>query len=110
MNFNLANWEEHPTDNRYFIFRFVKEPQAKHFEELLKKNELPFEMHREEEFELFAVNRSDFDKARKLNYLVMAAHREPMIANAYLRYGLVLLVLVAVTIAIIGYYRNTAIG
>lgn len=103
-SFNMTNWEEHPRDNRYFVFRFSKMEQARRFAEMLTEKGIEYQAHEEEEMKRFAVSRADFDQARKLNYLVMAEHREPMIANAVLRWGLVLIVLAAVTIAIIGHF------
>ena len=109
-SFNLTNWEEHPTDNRYFIFRFNKEDRAARFKELLGKEGIEFRSHEEDGLLLFAVAREDFDKARKMNYLVMAENREPMIANSYLRWGFVLFILAAVTISLIGHCNKKVVG
>lgn len=112
-SFNLANWEEHPTDNRYYVFRFNKQHLADRFAQLLHENGLEIKRHEEEGLYLFAVHSNNFDQARKLNYLVMAEQRQPMIGNAYLRWALVLLVLAFVTIALIGHCNgkaNSAIG
>ena len=102
-SFNLANWEEHPTDSRYFIFRFNKIEFAKNFEERLRTESVKYNSHEEDDQHMFAIGSNDFEKARKLNYLVMAEHREPMISNGFLRWSLVLFVIAAVTIAFIGH-------
>lgn len=107
-SFNLANWEEHPTDNRYFVFRFNKLKFAENYEEKLKAASIEYHAHEEDGQFMFAVGSDDFDKARKLNYLVMAEHREPMIPNGFLRWSLVLFVIAAVTIAFIGHCNKKA--
>ncbi len=109
-SFNLANWEEHPSDNRYFIFRFSKKPHAERFSESLRQENMVYHEHLEDGLRMFAVHRDDFDKARKLNYLVMAEHRKPMIANGFLRWGLVLFIISAVTIALIGHCNKKKSG
>ena len=107
-SFNLANWEQHPSDSRYFIFRFNKSHFAENFEERLKSESIEYHNHEEDGQFMFAVGSNDFDKARKLNYLVMAKHREPMIRNGFLRWSLVLFVIAAVTIAFIGHCNKKA--
>lgn len=107
-SFNLANWEEHPTDSRYFIFRFNKVGLAEDFEQRLNTEKVQYQSHQEDGHFMFGVSRNDFERVRKLNYLVMAAHREPMIANGILRWALVLFMIAAVTIAFIGHCNKTA--
>jgi len=102
-SFNLANWEQHPSDSRYFVFRFNKLHFAENFEERLKSKSIEYHSHEEDGQYMFAVGSNDFDKARKLNYLVMTDHRKPMISNGFLRWSLVLFVIAAVTIAFIGH-------
>ena len=107
-SFNLTNWKEHPTDSRYFIFRFNKVELAENFEQRLKTERVEYHAHEEDGQFMFAVISNDLQKARKLNYLVMAEHREPMIANGFLRWALVLFVIAAVTIAFIGHCNKKA--
>ncbi len=71
---------------------------------------MAYEEHEEDGLRLFAVHRNDFDKARKLDYLVMAEHREPMIKNDFLRWGLVLFMITVVTIALIGHCNKQERG
>ena len=51
---------------------------------------------------LFGVKKNDFKKAMNANYLVSAKFRKKIIPNLYLRWGVIILVISIIILAIIG--------
>ncbi len=101
----FTNFYDHPTDQNYRIFHYFEPEKADYFEELLKKEGIKY--IRESEVNsagntchLFGIRREFYAEARKLNYLVWARYRRPMIDNAFLRYALIIIVFGMVGIAI----------
>ena len=107
---DFTNWREHPSDNRYTIFFFKTKEESDFFENLLKLNNIWFEPNIDLDEPtyryFFAVNKTTNKEVIKLNHLTIGEYRSPLIANAYLRYGLVLAMMVIMTLAIIGYLKS----
>ena len=51
----LVNYKDHPTDNRYVIFNFNTIDEASHFETLLNKDNIHFDICAQEIFEKINV-------------------------------------------------------
>jgi hypothetical protein len=113
MNFpslDFTNWREHPSDNRYTIFFFKTKEESDFFENLLKLNNIWFEPNidlDEPTYQYyFAVNKTTNKEVIKLNHLTIGEYRSPLIENSYLRYGLVIGMMLIMTLAIIGYLKS----
>ncbi|HIP35796.1 MAG TPA: hypothetical protein EYG85_02970 [Crocinitomix sp.] len=117
----LVNYKDHPTDNRYVVFNFNSKAEADHFESLLNEKKINYESDTEQVEDkpvvnlfpstgkmltmyLFAINKRDFNKTQKLNYLTTAKFRQPSIKNKYLRIGLLFFFFLMLTLGIISYY------
>lgn len=107
---DFTNWREHPSDNRYNVFFFKTEKESKYFENLLTTNNLWFEANLEEDEPnyqyYFAVNKLDTTAIIKLNNRTLGEYRKPSIENNYLRYGLIIMMTIIMTLAVIGYLKS----
>ena len=101
---NITNYFDHPTRIGFTVFRFHEKQRADFFEELLKKNDIWYEVSYEEEksLHLFGVRKGDFKKAMNANYLVSAKFRKKIIPNIYLRWGIIIFAILIITLAIVG--------
>lgn len=108
---DFTNWREHPSDNRYNVFFFKTEKESIYFENLLTKNNLWFEANIDEDEPnyqfYFAVNKLDTRAIIKLNNRTLGEYRKPSIENNYLRYGLIIMMIIIMTLAVIGYLKST---
>lgn len=109
-SFDFTNWREHPGDNRYTIFFFKTKLESDYFEKLLRSHSIWFEYNFDNEEPtykyFFAVNKLNTKEVIKLNHLAIGEYRKPFISNTFLRYGLVILMLIIMTIAITGYIKS----
>ncbi len=110
LDLGLINYVKHPSNDDYVVFRFPDIDRAKSFEEALKKNNIAYEKDQEELktriIYLFAIHKNHFKKAEKINYLVEAKHKKPLIPFKIFRYGLMLFSAIVLTLAIIGYCKQ----
>lgn len=108
-SFDFTNWREHPSDNRYVIFFFKTEEESIHFENLLKSNNIWFENYQDSDEPTykyyFAVNKTNRKEVIQLNHLTIGNFRSHFIPNTMARYGLVIMMIVIMTVAIIGYLK-----
>lgn len=101
---NITNYSDHPTRIGFTVFKFHEMQRANYFEELLKKDNVWYESSIGEEasIHLFGVKKGDFKKAMNANYLVSAKFRNKIIPNIYLRWGIIILAITFIALAIIG--------
>lgn len=108
--FGLVNYKVHPSNQNYHVFSFNTIEEADMFGEELAKQNIWFEQSEEEvkggTLHLCGVNKTDYQKAMKVNYLVSAKYRNPIINNKFLRIMLITLTASLVTLGIIGYVKN----
>jgi hypothetical protein len=106
---DFTNWREHPSDNRYNIFFFKTEEESIYFEKLLKANSIWHEANidlDEPTYKYyFAVNKTNSSAVIKLNNRTIGEYRDPFISNKWLRYGLVLFMIIVMSVALIGYLK-----
>jgi hypothetical protein len=106
---DFTNWREHPSDNRYNVFFFKTLDESQYFENLLTQNKIWFEANIDEDEPTykyyFAVNKLDTNAISTLNNLTIGQYRKPLIENAFLRYGLIIGMLIIMTLAVIGYLK-----
>jgi len=107
IDLGLVNYVKHPTNPDYVVFRFADSKRANSFEEELNKENISFEKGEEEKrtttFFLFGIHKRDFKRILKMNYLVEAKHKKPLIPFKAFRYFLILFSTLAMTLAIMGY-------
>ncbi len=107
-SFLFSNFEEHPTNDKFLVFRFLMKPMAEEFASTLTDRKIPFESFTEGEDQIqyfFAVKKSHQDEAKRINYLVFAKHRKPLIQNKFARLALVGTVLALILLSLIGYIK-----
>lgn len=106
----LINYDEHPGDNRYYVFRFRDEHRATEFDELLTGRNVTFERDSQEdagEIEyLFGIHKDYFKDALWCNNMIHARHRKPFIPSRFGRWALLLFVAGVIALAIIGYLKS----
>tara|TARA_Y100000589_G_scaffold328039_1_gene371187 strand:- start:9790 stop:10146 length:357 start_codon:yes stop_codon:yes gene_type:complete len=109
---NITNYREHPTRPGYTVFHFFDDKQANDFKKLLEENTIWFESDVDKKdgktIYLFGVRNSDLKKAVNLNYLVIGKYRKPFIPNLYFKWFVVVLGVLLVVAAVIGYLKSGA--
>lgn len=108
-SFDFTNWREHPADNRYEVFFYKTQEEGDYFENLLKQSNLFYEAYTDENEEkykfYYAIKKIDSREVIKLNHLTIAQFRSRFIPNHFLRYALVITMMIIMTLAIIGYFK-----
>ncbi len=109
-SFGLINYRRHPENPNYIVFGFHTEKEAALFETELNKSKTWFEKDSDTTDEgiiyLFAVAESSMDEATRANAVVKSFTREPLFKNIFLRYSLILFVLLLAVLGIVGYVKN----
>jgi hypothetical protein len=107
VDLGLINYVRHPENPNYVIFRIHDEKRAASFEEELIKRKIWYEKDteakRQRTYYLFGIHKNDFKEAEKINFLVEAKHKKPLIPFRALRYFVLFTGLGLLTLAIIGY-------
>jgi hypothetical protein len=107
VDLGLVNYVRHPTNPNFIVFRFVDKQRAAHFEQALVEHKIWFEKGDEQGrtkfYYLYGIRNRDYKKVQAINFSVEGKHRKFIIANTYLRWGLVLFFLGVCTFAFIGY-------
>lgn len=99
---NLTNFDDHPTDPTWLVFRFGDPGMGSEFIQGLEQAGIRYEADRDEGMTLIGVKQRDRDAAIRVNYAVLGRHREPFIASKLLRYLLLGLVLALLLLAVFG--------
>ena len=106
----IGNFYEHPSNPRYTVFIFYQKDQSDYFRTLLQEKNIWFEEDQEKVERgikyLFGVKRTDLSVAKKLNYITVGLHREPFIGNKYLRFFVILISAIVMTLALIGFFKT----
>lgn len=110
-SFGLINYRRHPENSNYIVFGFNTEREAEIFEAELNKTKTWFEKDTEPTDEgviyLFAVSESSMNEANYANGMVKRHTRDPLFKNIFVRYSLIIVVLLFSILAIIGYVKNS---
>lgn len=109
MLLRIRNYFEHPVQRNYLVFQFYNLTMAEAFANILVENSIKFERDDEEGIPkkvLFGVHKTDSRKAMELNNFVIGKYRKPFIGNRYLKWTMLIVVTCAITVALIGYFRN----
>lgn len=103
----LVNYIRHPENQNYVVFRFPDIERAKSFEAELQQAKIWYEKANEESksriYTLFGIHKNDYKRAEKINFLVEAKHKKPLIPWAVFRYFILFVSTIAMTLALMGY-------
>ncbi|MCB0792054.1 MAG: hypothetical protein H6595_02290 [Flavobacteriales bacterium] len=101
--FRITNYDDHPSDANWIVFRFNDRGIASEFHEELDRAAIACELDESEEApHLIAVKQRHRETAIRLNYLVLGRHRSPFMADPLLRWTVVGLVVLALVLALVG--------
>jgi hypothetical protein len=105
----LTNFEDHPGDHRYLVFRFQDPKMAGEFMDELTMAAIPFEEDETNEGRapyLIGVKKQFRERAVKLNYTVIGRYREPFISDAGFRWFLIAFVGFVLLLAVLGWLNR----
>ncbi len=107
IDLGLVNYVKHPSNPNYIVFRFVDPKRAESFELELTELNIWFEKGEEEKrgrtYLLFGIHKNDFKVTEKINYRVEAKHKKPFIPVKLIRYPIMIISAIMLTVAILGY-------
>jgi hypothetical protein len=110
LDLGLVNYVQHPKNPNYIVYRFSDQKRAASFEQELLTAKIWFEKAEEERrngmVTLYGIHKHDYKKTTRINYLVEAKHKKPLIPWKGLRYASVLIMLTLIAIALVGYLKN----
>ena len=110
VDLGLVNFVKHPSNPEYIIYRFADEERADSFEAALIEEKIWFEKGsqkgRIKTFLLYGVHKSDFDATQRINFAVEAKHKKPFIPHSGIRYLLLGISMILMTLAIVGYCKQ----
>jgi len=99
------NFQEHPTNIRKKVFFYEQEEHARHFEDLLQKENIRFEKqidHQGDRKIYFGISIVDFEKVKKLNYITIGKFRKKFIPDTALRWFVIVISIFVIGLAFIG--------
>ncbi len=104
---NLTNFDDHPTEPHWMVFRFGDRELADEFLEGLRSASIPYEADLEDAGpHLVGVKQRHRESAIRINYTVLGRHRTPFVGDRTLRWGLLGLFLLLLALAVMGWWRN----
>jgi hypothetical protein len=104
---NLTNFDDHPTDPLWLVFRFGDGDMAREFVQGLEEAGIPFEQDAGSGGPtLIGVKQRHRDAAIRINYQVLGRHRRPFIGDGAIRWTLLGFTLVLLLLAFMGWWRN----
>jgi len=104
---NLTNFDDHPTEPTWMVFRFGDREMGREFVEGLDAAGIPYESNEEGDgMRLIGVKQRYRDAAVRINYQVLGRHREPFIGDRTIRWVLIAFTLGLVLLAFLGALLN----
>ena len=100
---NITNFDDHPEDPNWIVFRFASAALAREFAAELEKSGIACEQaDSTEPPHLVGVKQRHRELAVRSNYLVLGRHRSPFIADRAFRWVLLGFVGLLIALAFIG--------
>ncbi len=100
---NLTNFDDHPTEPTWMVFRFKDRNMEREFIEGLDAERISYELSEEDGvMRLIGVKQRHRDAAIRINYAVLGRHREPFIADKAIRWAILGFALILVLLAFLG--------
>jgi len=113
IDLGLVNYVKHPSNPDYMVYRFADPLRADSFAEALAEAGIEFERDEEVKrtvtYYLFGIHKNDYKKTVRINFMVEAKHKKPLIPFKAFRYFFLLIMAGIVTLAIIGYCKRQEI-
>ena len=107
IDLGFVNNSKHPSNPNYIVYRFVDPKRAESFEHELTALNIWFEKSDEEKrgrtYLLYGIHKNDFKVTEKINYRVEAKHKKPFIPVKLIRYPVMIISAILLTLAIMGY-------
>jgi hypothetical protein len=107
VDLGLVNYVRHPTNPNFIVFRFGDKQRADQFEKALIEHKIWFEKGDEQGrtklIYLYGIRNRDYKKVQAINFAVEGSHRKFIIANKFLRWGLILFFVGVCSFAFVGY-------
>ncbi len=105
-NFDITNWQNHPSNRRYVVFKYHRIEQADYFEQLLIQEGFEYERHNEEEQEryLIAAPKAAEKRLLYLNNLAIGKFRNKFIPNKAFRLLVLIISAVVLGLSFVGYF------
>ncbi|HOZ40249.1 MAG: hypothetical protein IPO05_12405 [Flavobacteriales bacterium] len=102
---NITNYDDHPEDPNWIVFRFGRSDLSVEFRSELDKVGIAYQSDGASEPPfLVAVKQRHRELAVRANYLVLGRHRSPFLADGILRWLVLIGVGALVTLALVGYF------
>jgi len=107
---DFTNYRVHPTQKSFQVFHFARADQAGFFENLLIEQKIEYERHNDNKDKgivyYFAIKKKYFKQVEKLNNMTIGQYRSKFIANSTMRWLIIIIGTLALTLAIVGYVKN----
>ena len=104
--FNLTNFNDHPEDPNWIVFRFPDATMVGEFTDGLSSAAIAYEQDTGGPPYLVGVKQRHREAAVRINYRVLGRHRSPFMADTVLRWTVIGLVAVAIALAVAGALIN----
>lgn len=106
---NITNFDDHPGDNRYYVFKYRLDEHADEFATLLQEKNVVYERFYDEDNDmtLFGIAKTFSKEAIWCNNIVHGRHRKPFISIGILRWALLIVTAGMILLALIGYFKST---
>jgi len=105
----FTNFQDHPTNDQYKIFKYRIAEQADYFQSLLEEKKIFFERDDEPSdnySHYFAIKKVDSRRVYKLNHLALGRYRKPFVKERWARWAILLVGAAIVATAIIAGILN----
>lgn len=109
---DFTNFQEHPTNRSFMVFKFHRKEQADFFEGLLHEAAILYERHDDMDDPdkpryLFAAPKKHEDQLRYLNNLAIGKFRSKFIPDRSFRFLIFFISALVLALAFIGYFKAT---
>ncbi len=102
---NLTNFDDHPQDPLWLVFRFGDPQMAQEFMDGLKAADIHFEADAiPGGLTLIGVKQRHREAAIRINYTVLGRHRRPFIGDGIIRWALLIFTLLLLSLAFMGWW------
>ncbi|MEZ4740743.1 MAG: hypothetical protein R2818_15625 [Flavobacteriales bacterium] len=100
---NITNFDDHPQEPLWMVFRFATAQMAQEFTQGLDAARIRYEVDPSGVAPfLVGVRQHDREAAVRINYTVLGRYREPFIANKGLRWGVLGLLALLTALVVAG--------
>lgn len=92
------------------VYEFYLDAHADEFQSMLEEKKIVFERFKDDDQAdaptLFGIEKTYLKEATWCNNMIHSKYRKPMIPNAIMRWGLLVITAVVITLAVVGYLKT----